>query len=58
MTDFSPYFAVFQIIMVLFIYLFLDYSNFQAFKLDHLAIKLRNMNLKLLFYYFVILRLK
>ena len=43
MTDFSPYFAVFQIIMVLFIDLFLDYSNFQTFKLDHLAIKLRNI---------------
>ena len=58
MTDFSPYFAVFQIIMVLFIDLFLDYSKFQTFKLDHLAIKLRNMDLKLLFYDFVILRLK
>ena len=52
MTDFFPYFAVFQIIMVLFIYLFLDYSNFQTFKLDQLAIKLPNINLKLLFYYF------
>lgn len=48
MTDFSPYFAVFQIIIVLFIYLFLDYSNFQTFKLDHLAIKLRNINFKII----------